>query len=89
MFLNYVNSDDIWGQINVNRLIYRTSTLYREDSFVHQVGARVREATGEVRATSFLIQRLAIDVQRGNAASMMATIPATKDWGEVGRLLTL
>ena len=27
MFLNYVNSDDIWGQINVNRLIYRTSTL--------------------------------------------------------------
>ena len=57
--------------------------------FVHQVGARVREATGEVRATSFLIQRLAIDVQRGNAASVMATIPATKDWGEVGRLLTL
>ena len=28
MFLNYVNSDDIFGQINVNRLIYRTSTLY-------------------------------------------------------------
>ena len=29
MFLNYVNSDDILGQINVNRLIYRTSTLHR------------------------------------------------------------
>ena len=57
--------------------------------FVHQVGARVRENTGEVRATSFLIQRLAIDVQRGNVASVMATIPATKDWGEVGRLLTI
>ena len=28
MFLNYVNSDDILGQINVNRLIYRTSTLW-------------------------------------------------------------
>ena len=28
MFLNYVNSDDIFGQINVNRLIYRTSTLF-------------------------------------------------------------
>ena len=27
MFLNYVNSDDSFGQINVNRLIYRTSTL--------------------------------------------------------------
>ena len=27
MFLNYVNSDDTLGQINVNRLIYRTSTL--------------------------------------------------------------
>ena len=57
--------------------------------FVHQVGARVRETTGEVRATSFLIQRLAIDVQRGNAASVMATIPATKDWGDVGRLLII
>ena len=51
--------------------------------FVHQVGARVRETTGEVQDTSFLIQRLAIDAQRGNAASVMATIPATKDWGEV------
>ena len=28
MFLNYVNSDDIFGQINVNRLVYRTSTLW-------------------------------------------------------------
>ena len=28
MFLNYVNSGDIFGQINVNRLIYRTLTLY-------------------------------------------------------------
>ena len=32
MFLNYVNSDDILGQINVNRLIYRTSTLLYEES---------------------------------------------------------
>ena len=27
MFINYVDSHDIFGQINVNRLIYRTSTL--------------------------------------------------------------
>ena len=27
MSLNYVNSDDIFRQINVNRLIYRTSTV--------------------------------------------------------------
>ena len=26
--LRFVISDDIFGQINVNRLIYRTSTLY-------------------------------------------------------------
>ena len=40
-----------------------------------------------MRATSFLIQRLAIDVQRGNAASVMATIPATKDWAKLGDYL--
>jgi len=31
--------------------------------------------TGDNRATQFLIQKIAIDVQRGKAASVMATIP--------------
>jgi len=34
------------------------------------------------RALQFLIQKIAIDVQRGNAASVMATIPSSQDWAE-------
>lgn len=54
--------------------------------FIRKIGARVREVTGEIRSTSFLIQRLALDVQRGNAAAVLGTIPSTRDWGEVGLL---
>ena len=53
---------------------------------VRKIGARVREKTGEPRSTSFLIQRQALDVQRGNAAAVLGTIPATRDWAEVGLL---
>ena len=34
------------------------------------------------RATQFLIQKVAINVKRGNAASMMETIPSKQDWAE-------
>ena len=37
--------------------------------------------------TSFLIQRLALDVKRGNVAAVLGTIPATRDWAEVGLFL--
>jgi len=40
------------------------------------------EQTGDNRALQFLIQKIAIDVQRGNAASVMATIPSSQDWAE-------
>lgn len=36
---------------------------------------RLREATGDPRAGSFLAQRLAIAIQRGNAACVMGTLP--------------
>ena len=58
-------------------------------ALIHQIGARVRESTGDPRATSFLIQKLSLDVQRGNIASIMATLPSTKDWGEFGLLPVL
>ena len=41
------------------------------------------EATGESR---FLIQRLTLDVQCGNAAAVLGTIPSARDWSEVGIL---
>ena len=55
-------------------------------SFIRQIGKRVKDSTGEPRSAAFLIQRLAIDVQRGNAASVLATLPCSRDWLEVGYL---
>ena len=52
--------------------------------FIHKIGQRVKENSGEPRSTSFLIQRLALDVQKGNATSVLGTIPASRDWSEVG-----
>ena len=53
---------------------------------IRKIGRRVQEATGEPRSTSFLIQRLAIDVQRGNATSVMATIPSSRNWTGISNL---
>ena len=53
---------------------------------IQNIGHRVCETTGDPRSTSFLVQRLALDVQHGNVASVMATLPSSKDWSEVGRL---
>jgi len=44
-------------------------------SVVRQIGSRVMEQTGDCRATQFLIQKISIDVQHGNAAAVMAMIP--------------
>ena len=30
-----------------------------------------------------MVQKVAIDVQRGNAASVMATMPSSQDWAEL------
>ena len=53
---------------------------------IQNIGHHVCETTGDPRSTSFLVQWLALDVQRGNVASVMATLPSGKDWSEVGRL---
>ena len=47
------------------------------------------EHSGDNRATQFLIHKVAIDVQHGNAASVMATIPSSQDWEEFASLPTV
>jgi len=49
---------------------------------VRRIGSRVMGQTGDNRATQFLIQKIAIDIQWGIAASVMATIPLSHDWAE-------
>jgi hypothetical protein len=41
---------------------------------IYDLGRRISEVTGERRATEFLLQRLSIAIQRGNAASVLGTV---------------
>ena len=42
-------------------------------AFVRELGRRISQETGEVRETSFLMQRLSIAVQRGNSAAVLGS----------------
>ena len=48
-------------------------------AFLTDVGHRVKQATGNQRAMEFLRQRVSIEIQRGNAASVMGTVDNAKD----------
>jgi hypothetical protein len=52
-------------------------------TFLKELGKRLIESTGEPRSTSFLFQRISIAVQRGNAASILATIPDSDNFREL------
>ena len=43
-----------------------------------ELGRHMRRVSGEVDSTVFLLQRLSIAVQRGNAASVLGTIGSTE-----------
>jgi len=58
-------------------------------SLVRRIGSRVMEQTGDNTAFQFFIQMIAIDVQQGNAASVIATIPLLQDWTEFVSLATV
>jgi len=52
-------------------------------AFVKKIGSRIYENTEEKRPTDFLFQRLSINLQRGNLASILGTLPAGKKLEEV------
>ncbi|XP_055339051.1 uncharacterized protein LOC129588725 isoform X2 [Paramacrobiotus metropolitanus] len=43
--------------------------------FLRELGKRIMDATGERRSFEFLLQRLSIEIQRGNALSVTSTVP--------------
>ena len=47
--------------------------------FVADLGRRLTASTGDVRSGSYLRQRLSIAIQRGNAAAVLGTLPATNE----------
>ena len=52
-------------------------------AFLTDVGHRVKQATGNQRAMEFLRQRVSIEIQRGNAASVMGTVDNAKDFSNL------
>ena len=42
--------------------------------FVNKLGSLIRAATGEKRSTDYLLQRISIAIQRGNAACILGTL---------------
>ena len=51
------------------------------------IGKRLTVSTGEKRSTQFLWQRCSIEIQRGNAISVLATIPYSRGLDEIFYLL--
>lgn len=48
-----------------------------------KIGSKIKTVTQEKKATSYLIQRISVAIQRGNVASILGTIPKTKNLGEI------
>jgi hypothetical protein len=51
--------------------------------FVKDLGQRIQCATGERRATSFLMQAISVAIQRGNAVSMLGTVRQQPSLNEI------
>jgi len=42
--------------------------------FLKELGKRVRQQTGDIRASSSILQRLSVAMQRGNSASILGSL---------------
>ena len=51
----------------------------RSLSFLKDLGHRLRQVTGEEKSFSYLLQRLSVAIQRGNAASVLGTVRRPTD----------
>lgn len=66
-------------------------------NFTQEVDKRLEKETNEPIATTFLIQQVSIAVQRGNATSVVGTIPTTlptegrflKTWSKLKKCMDL
>ena len=62
-------------------LAVETLGVWEEEglSFLKELGRRTSLLTGERRETVYLLQRLSVAVQRGNAASILGTMPKASE----------
>lgn len=52
-------------------------------AFFRDLGQRIAATTAEPRSFQFLMQRVSVAVQRGNAACIVGTVPSSCDWDDV------
>jgi hypothetical protein len=51
--------------------------------FFREVGRRIAAETGEPRSFQFLLQRISVAIQRGNAACVVGTVPQSVMWDDL------
>src|SRR5664279_3077128 len=49
------------------------------DDFMRELGRQITTVTSERRATEFLLQRLSVAIQRGNASCVLGTVNLSTD----------
>ena len=54
---------------------------------ISRIGKKITDRTGELRATDFLRQRISIDIQRGNAISILGTLPDSRELSDIFHLV--
>jgi len=52
---------------------------------IREIGRKLTVRTGDSRETFFLFQRLSVAIQKGNAASVLGTLPKGNDDDEFGQ----
>ena len=50
---------------------------------IQAIGQKIMEVTGEKRSTSFLFQRIAMAIRRGNASCILGTVPHSAGLDEI------
>ena len=53
----------------------------RSFTYVKELDHTVRQCTGEVKARAYLLQRLSVAVQKGNAASVLGSVGGQSEPG--------
>ena len=50
---------------------------------ITDIGKRIADQTGERRSVEFLRQKISIEIQRGNAASVFGTLPSSRGLDQI------
>ncbi len=80
-----IHYKDLMDQFIFVPVATETSGIFGSEglALLKKIGSKISNVTQEKRSTSYLFQRIAVAIQRGNVASIMGTIPPTKNLSEI------